>query len=47
MSIIELIEQLKAMPEKMEGYRSCPLYEHYYRCEFAWAQMPYDEGGAK
>ena len=98
MSITELIEQLKAMPEKMEGLNSegefvvintnkladllkkslrncdvgtaeeqarryeelcdshtcgsicsgscCPLYD--YDCSpFAWAQMPYEEVGAK
>ena len=98
MSITELIEQLKAMPEKMEGRNSegefvvintnkladslkkslrncdvgtaeeqarryeelcdshtcgsicsrsgCPLYA--YDCSpFAWAQMPYEEGGAE
>lgn len=96
MSIIELIEQLKAMPEKMEGFNSegelvvlnthklaeslkkslrncdvgtpeeqserfdancqkhmgclnCPLREKDggvpKHCEFAWAQMPYEEGG--
>lgn len=96
MSITELIEQLKAMPEKMEGFNSdgelvvlnthksaeglkkslrncdigtpeeqsarfdahcrkhmgcltCPLREKDggvpKHCEFAWAQMPYEEGG--
>ena len=98
MSILELIEQLKAMPEKMEGFnsegelvvlnthklaeslnkslRNCDVgtaaeqaerFAEYCdseackrnrcksrakalcieRCAIAWAQMPYDEGGAK
>ena len=99
MSITELIEQLKAMPEKMEGFNSegelvvlntnklanelekslrncdvgtaeeqekrmnefCSLHKHVGsvyacencelftvdRCELAWAQMPYEEGGAE
>ena len=99
MSIIELIEQLKAMPEKMEGFnsegelvvlnthklaeslkkslRNCDLgtakeqdsrHSKWCRkygidgdmevacahqdmsctlCALRWAQMPYEEGGAK
>ena len=98
MSIIELIEQLKAMPEKMEGFnsegelvvlnthklaeslkkslRNCDVgtaEEQYTRvrafckrhkvglrcvdcpvngvlpknCALIWAQMPYEEGGAR
>ena len=28
--------------------RTCPLSDNYdSRCEFAWSQMPYEEGGAK
>ena len=28
--------------------RTCPLSDDYYsRCEFAWEQMPYEEGEAK
>ena len=28
---------------------TCPFSDDYdhYRCEFAWEQMPYEEGGAK
>ena len=93
MSIIELIEQLKAMPEKMEGCNSegeigvinthklaeelkkslrncdvgtaeeqyarvrafcerhkedCPVNDVLQKnCALIWAQMPYEEGGAK
>lgn len=33
--------------EGKSSCKHCPLRNANSRCEFAWAQMPYKEGGAK
>ena len=41
-------ERFTKFCSRQDCKRTCPLYDDYdsYRCEFAWGQMPYEEGDA-
>ena len=47
-TVEEQEERFTKFCSRQDCKRTCPLYDDYdsYRCEFAWGQMPYEEGDA-